>query len=176
MPESKIGIFADVGAGYFLNKLPIPGTARWLGLTSRHIFGEKSVQLGLATHFVPFEKHADLAQKLLKTESFQEATELVEKLSTEVAPIDETLQRTIELYDTPDMSELIDRLQAAGLQDELSLFDQVCPMGVAVTNRNLQLAEGKTLDQVLKQEFRAMRYQQRDYNFIEGVRALLVTI
>ena len=46
-------------------------------------------------------------------------------------------------------------------------------MGVAVTNKNLELAEGKSLADVFKQEFRAMRYQQRDYNFIEGVRALL---
>jgi len=174
MPESKIGIFADVGAGYFLNQLQVNGAAKWLGLTSRHIFGAETVQLGLATHLVPFERHAELGELLLLSGTFTEVKEIVDSMAIDVPEMEPELVNTIGFYDAAELGDIIERLKTAGLSDELALFDQVCPMGAAVTNANLNRAKGKSLADVFKQEFRAMRYQQRDCNFIEGVRALLV--
>ena len=42
-----------------------------------------------------------------------------------VEPLDDNLRKTIELYDTSNLGQLIERLKQAGLKEELDLFDQV---------------------------------------------------
>ena len=51
------------------------------GLTSRHIFGETTVQLGLATHFVPFERFEELENELFKCKDFDQVKETVDSFS-----------------------------------------------------------------------------------------------
>ena len=57
MPETQIGLFPDVGGGYFLSRCP--GSAgEWLALTGQVIDGPQAVALQLADHVV----NADLQQ------------------------------------------------------------------------------------------------------------------
>src|SRR5690606_21847213 len=51
MPETGIGLFPDVGGGWFLPRLP-GRTGYWLALTGARIKGADCLALGLATHFV----------------------------------------------------------------------------------------------------------------------------
>jgi enoyl-CoA hydratase len=57
MPETGIGLFPDVGAGWFLPKLP-GRTGLYLALTGARLKAADCLAVGLATHFVPA---ADLA-------------------------------------------------------------------------------------------------------------------
>ncbi|KAG6496344.1 hypothetical protein ZIOFF_044205 [Zingiber officinale] len=52
MPEAAIGHYPDVGASYFLSKLP-GFLGEYLGLTGARLNGVEMVACGLATHFVP---------------------------------------------------------------------------------------------------------------------------
>lgn len=53
MPETGIGLFPDVGGGWYLPRLP--GKAGlWLALTGARIKGADCMRLGIATHFVEF--------------------------------------------------------------------------------------------------------------------------
>ncbi|XP_028794471.1 probable 3-hydroxyisobutyryl-CoA hydrolase 2 [Neltuma alba] len=52
MREASIGLFPDVGASYFLSRLP-GYFGEYLGLTGRRLNGAEMVKCGLATHFVP---------------------------------------------------------------------------------------------------------------------------
>ncbi|CAL0323865.1 unnamed protein product [Lupinus luteus] len=52
MPEASIGHFPDVGANYFLSRLP-GYFGEYLGLTGARLHGAEIVACGLATHFVP---------------------------------------------------------------------------------------------------------------------------
>lgn len=57
MPETQIGLFPDVGGGYFLSRCP--GSAgEWLALTGQVIGGSQAISLRLADHLV----HADRLQ------------------------------------------------------------------------------------------------------------------
>ena len=56
----------------------------------------------------------------------------------------------------------------------LSLLDEVCPISVILSNEIFNAGAGLTLAECLKNEFRMGRVQFRDYNFIEGVTALLL--
>ena len=52
MPETGIGLFPDVGGGWFLSRLP--GQAGvWLALTGTRLKAADTVALGIHTHFVP---------------------------------------------------------------------------------------------------------------------------
>ncbi|CAL0323866.1 unnamed protein product [Lupinus luteus] len=55
MPEASIGLFPDVGANYFLSRLP-GYFGEYLGLTGARLHGAEIVACGLATHFVPSMK------------------------------------------------------------------------------------------------------------------------
>ena len=66
MPEASIGLFTDIGAGYFL-----PRTVNneicfglYLSLTGRRVIGKDLVHWGLATHYVPDENLDDLKKAL----------------------------------------------------------------------------------------------------------------
>jgi enoyl-CoA hydratase/carnithine racemase len=51
MPETNIGLFPDVGGGYFLSRCP--GYAgEWLALTGEVISGPEAIGLGLADHWM----------------------------------------------------------------------------------------------------------------------------
>ena len=47
MPETLIGLFADVGGGYFLSRCPA-ASGEWLALTGQHIDAAQAIALGLA--------------------------------------------------------------------------------------------------------------------------------
>ena len=52
MPETAIGLFPDIGATFFLPRLP-GALGAFLGLTGTRMNGADAVHAGLATHFVP---------------------------------------------------------------------------------------------------------------------------
>ncbi|XP_056867020.1 3-hydroxyisobutyryl-CoA hydrolase 1-like isoform X1 [Raphanus sativus] len=52
MPETALGLFPDVGASYFLSRLP-GFFGEYLGLTGARLDGTEMLSCGLATHFVP---------------------------------------------------------------------------------------------------------------------------
>lgn len=55
MPEIAIGLFPDVGASYFLNRMP-EGCGLFLGLTSARFNGVDAVAVGMADLFIRAEK------------------------------------------------------------------------------------------------------------------------
>ncbi len=88
MPESRIGFFPDVGASWFLPRLP-RRCGYWLGLTSASVKGAEAVAVGLATHHVPSESIDALleglhsALQLDSCSSCDEACRVVEQVLAE---------------------------------------------------------------------------------------------
>ncbi|KAJ2821645.1 3-hydroxyisobutyryl-CoA hydrolase [Coemansia erecta] len=63
MPETKIGFFPDVGASFFLPRLD-GELGLYLGLTGQQLRARDLLYAGVATHYVPSERHAALEQRL----------------------------------------------------------------------------------------------------------------
>ncbi|XP_042510728.1 3-hydroxyisobutyryl-CoA hydrolase 1-like isoform X2 [Macadamia integrifolia] len=56
MPETSLGLFPDVGASYYLSRLP--GLfGEYVGLTGARLDGAEMLACGLATHFVPAKEY-----------------------------------------------------------------------------------------------------------------------
>ncbi|GKV06211.1 hypothetical protein SLEP1_g18121 [Rubroshorea leprosula] len=52
MPETALGLFPDIGASYFLSRLP-GFFGEYVGLTGARLDGAEMLACGLATHYVP---------------------------------------------------------------------------------------------------------------------------
>ncbi|KAG7568875.1 ClpP/crotonase-like domain superfamily [Arabidopsis thaliana x Arabidopsis arenosa] len=65
MPETALGLFPDVGASYFLSRLP-GFFGEYVGLTGARLDGAEMLACGLATHFVPSTRLTSLEADLYK--------------------------------------------------------------------------------------------------------------
>ena len=122
------------------------------------------MQTGLATHFVPFERHSKLENELnqLNFSSEEEIRELIESFAEPVETISKEERDKIELYKEEDtLEEIIEKLFERASDEEVKLLNSVCPVSVAVADEHIRMTNGKSLKEVLELEFRAMRFQQR---------------
>lgn len=65
MPEITIGLFPDVGATWFLNRLPLPGVGLFLGLTGASINGKDAEHLALSQYLLPSQEQSQVLADLL---------------------------------------------------------------------------------------------------------------
>ncbi len=63
MPEISIGLYPDIGASWFLNRMP-RGVGAYLGLTGAQLNARDALDLGMADHFVPRERRKELLDAL----------------------------------------------------------------------------------------------------------------
>ncbi|CAF2096828.1 unnamed protein product [Brassica napus] len=73
MPETELGLFPDVGASYFLSRLP-GFFGEYVGLTGARLDGAEMLACGLATHFVPSSRLNALEADLCKVGSSDPVT------------------------------------------------------------------------------------------------------
>ncbi|WP_136246822.1 enoyl-CoA hydratase/isomerase family protein [Halomonas borealis] len=67
MPEITIGLYPDIGASWFLGRMP-PGLGAYLGLTGAQLNARDALDLGLADRFVPRERRDDLLGALAEAD------------------------------------------------------------------------------------------------------------
>ena len=63
MPETGIGLFPDVGGGWYLSRLP-GRMGQFLALTGARLDGAECLWAGLATHYLPSEKLAEAKARI----------------------------------------------------------------------------------------------------------------
>ncbi|GJP57144.1 hypothetical protein CLOM_g16183 [Closterium sp. NIES-68] len=63
MPETAIGLHPDVGASYFLSRLP-GHMGEYLALSGARVLAPDMLSLGLATHFIPSDRLPSLENRL----------------------------------------------------------------------------------------------------------------
>jgi len=81
MPETRIGLFPDVGGTYFLPRLP-SRAGWWLAMTSTSLLGEQAVHCGLATHYVQRSQIQSLCQALENAQS-NKVDSIIESMSSQ---------------------------------------------------------------------------------------------
>jgi enoyl-CoA hydratase len=63
MPETGIGLFPDVGGGWFLSRLP-SRMGQFLALTGARLDGAECLWTGLATHYLPADQLAEAKERI----------------------------------------------------------------------------------------------------------------
>ena len=177
MPETAIGLFPDVGGGWYLSRLP-GRVGRYLALTGGRLDGAECLRLGLATHYVP-----SLALDDLKARIAAEPERIDQLLEENGAPppeakIEARLADIDRLFAAEDFEEVLAALEADGsqwAQEQLAILRCKSPQACKVTLRLLY--DGSLMQDFadeMRQEYAiATRVVQR-HDFVEGVRAVLI--
>jgi enoyl-CoA hydratase len=177
MPETGIGLFPDVGGGWYLSRLP-GRTGQFLALTGARIDGAECLFLGLATHYVPAAALEDVKIKVAADPSALEA--ILEAYSEEppVARIEENMERIARLFASDRLEDVYAALEADGsdwAQKELATLKTKSPQTMKVALRLLK--EGGHMHSFadeMRQEYAVGAHVVQRHDFLEGVRAVIV--
>lgn len=174
MPETHIGFIPDVGSTYFLPRMP-DGVGMWLGLTGARIGGADAVAVGLATHFVPSERMAELAAALRSGVPLGEA--LPDR--TERVTSDLPIGKIGEYFGGETNVVAIDGGLRGAVGDDwarecVELLEQASPTSQWVAAELIGRGARAGLDECLDRELHAAEHITALPDFAEGVRAVLV--
>ena len=85
MPETKVGLFPDVGGGWFLSRCP-GRIGEYLAITGQSINAADAILSGLADVQVPSNKLGELTMAITRSESASEMNALVRAASVAIGP------------------------------------------------------------------------------------------
>jgi enoyl-CoA hydratase len=177
MPETGIGLFPDVGGGYYLSRLP-QRLGRFLALTGTQLDGAECLWLGLGTHHVPGSALVQLKAALAHA---PEAPQDVLRAHASPAPPARLAEHAERIARTFASDRLEDDLEALA-QDGSDWSARVrrtlaekSPQACKIALRQLALGEQlPSLADDLRMEYRiASRVLMRP-DFSEGVRAVII--
>ncbi len=173
MPETAIGMFPDIGATFFLPRLP-GALGAFLGLTGTRLNGPDAVHAGLATHFVP---HAALPtlSAALPHEGVEAVAECAEQLPPfSLAPHRAAIDRCFSAATVAEIFSRLDGEDTDWARDVLAILKRMSPSSMCWSLAAIR--RGATLDlrAALAAELRLTRHVTQSHDFVEGVRAMVV--
>jgi enoyl-CoA hydratase len=175
MPEVGIGFFPDVGATFFLPRLP-GRLGTLLALTGERVKTADAVASGLADAFVPAARHDDLVAALADGEPVEPVVARLTAaagdgpLMAARATIDrlfagDTVESVLASLDT-DTGDLPTRWAAA--------IRTKSPTSLKIALRQMQTGGRQTFAEAMRTEFRIVSRLIDGHDFTEGVRALII--
>ncbi|KAK6310184.1 hypothetical protein J4Q44_G00200650 [Coregonus suidteri] len=186
MPETAIGLFPDVGGGYFLPRLQ-GQLGLFLALTGFRLKGRDVQRAGVASHFVESQKIAALEKELvdLKTPSIEEVSRVLDsyqKRSSLDAEKPFVLEQHIDvidkLFQSNSVEGIVHNLKTDGspfAQKQAETLAKMSPTSLKITFKQLQAGGAMSLQEVLVMEYRlSQACMVKGSDFYEGVRAVLV--
>ena len=178
MPETGIGLFPDVGGGWYLSRLE-GRVGQFLALTGARIAGAGCLALGLATHYLTSNLLAE-AKSRIATEDVERIDGILGTLS--VTPPDSKIVETIVQINRHFASDRLEDIFASLEGDESdwamkefatlrSKSPQTCKVALRQLAESLKLTD---FADNMAMEYRiASRVLVRP-DFAEGVRAVIV--
>nr|XP_061799953.1 3-hydroxyisobutyryl-CoA hydrolase, mitochondrial-like [Nerophis lumbriciformis] len=185
MPETAIGLFPDVGGGYFLPRLQ-GKLGLFLALTGFRLKGRDVHRAGIATHFVESKKMLDLEKELidLRSPSADNISRVLNSFQNESSLdlekpfiLEEHISDIERLFSSSSMEGIMQNLKADGsdfAKRQVETLSKMSPTSLKMTFKQLQLGATLSLRDVLVMEYRLSQACMRGCDFYEGVRAVLV--
>ncbi|XP_043854632.1 3-hydroxyisobutyryl-CoA hydrolase, mitochondrial isoform X2 [Dromiciops gliroides] len=185
MPETALGLFPDVGGGYFLPRLP-GKLGYFLALTGFRVKGRDVHKGGIATHFVDSDKLTMLEKDLLalKSPSKENVAEVLDTYQKKCKVdqdkpfiLEEHMDSINSCFSGSTMEQIIQNLQEDGSPfalEQLKVIKKMSPASLKITLRQMMEGSSKSLQEVLIMEYRLTQACLRGHDFYEGVRAILI--
>ncbi|MGF6669806.1 enoyl-CoA hydratase/isomerase family protein [Pseudomonas monsensis] len=189
MPEITIGLYPDVGASWFLARLP-GKLGLFLGLTGAHMNGRDAIDLDLADRFLLDEQQPQLIEGLLQL-NWQEQTDmqlnsLLKALQQEAVaqmPEAQWLPRRQQIDELLDVSDVTCAWKAISLQRDshdpliaraAKTLSEGSPLTAHLVWEQIRRARHLSLAEVFQMEYTLSLNCCRHPEFSEGVRARLI--
>ena len=179
MPETGIGLFPDVGGGWYLSRIG-GRLGQFLALTGARLDGAECVWAGLATHYVPSDMLDDLKARIAETPS-RAAGILSEAVGTPPkARLEGNADKIIKHFASDTYEDILASLEKAAdagddwAAKERDTLGTKSPQTCKVALRQLQVSkELSTFAENMVMEYRIASRVLTRPDFAEGVRAVI---
>ncbi|MEL7446836.1 MAG: enoyl-CoA hydratase/isomerase family protein [Pseudomonadota bacterium] len=177
MPETGIGLFPDVGGGWYLSRLA-GRLGQFLALTGARLDGAECLWAGLATHYLPSEKLEEAKERI--AERPERIGGILSELS--ITPPDARLsgnaEKIIKHFSSDIYEDILESLEAdesewaAKERDTLGTKSpQTCKVALRQLKESLNFSDFAAN---MKMEYRIGSRVLVRPDFAEGVRAVIV--
>jgi enoyl-CoA hydratase/carnithine racemase len=184
MPETTIGLFPDVGGGYFLSRLP-GALGTFLALTSHRLKAADALWAGIVQAHVPSAKLGELQAALGAADlSGPDPNKKVDKVIARFAedpgvPTLPAMMKDIDrCFSAESLAEIVAKLKKQGgewADKQLAALLRLSPISMAITLEQLKRCANRSFEDSMTIEYRmSQRCMQKGHDFFEGVRALLI--
>jgi len=193
MPETRIGLFPDVGMGWFLARTP-GALGRYLAVTGETIDAGSALYAGLADVFIDESARPALLDAL-QTGAFASGEEIVERIRRAAAAAAEAQQGAArsalavarawidQHFSRPSVAAILASLesvqrdaadaQSAWAEQIVGVLRERSPLSMAVSLEAVSLAEGSMAD-VLRRDLDLTRSSFAHGDVMEGIRARII--
>ncbi|WP_223634600.1 enoyl-CoA hydratase/isomerase family protein [Corallococcus sp. EGB] len=182
MPETAIGIFPDVGGGWFLPRFP-GESGTYLGLTGARCDAADALWLGYATHRTESSRLEDVVAALVAADWSRPGREVAARVlqgfhqdagAPGLAARAEVIDRCFQGSRVEDLFAALEREGTAWAEETRATLLRMSPMSLRVTLRQLRIGRGQDYDATARMEYRLSQAMTRRADFQEGIRAVLV--
>jgi enoyl-CoA hydratase/carnithine racemase len=184
MPETTIGLFPDVGGGYFLTRLP-GALGTFLALSSHRLKVADALWAGIVDAYVPSAKMNDLqaalgAADLSGPDANGKVDKVIGKFAEDAgAPTLPAMMQDIDLcFSAESVPEIVAKLRKMGgewADKQLAALMKLSPISMAITLEQLKRCANRSFEDSMTIEYRmSQRCMRKGHDFFEGVRALLI--
>ena len=177
MPETGIGLFPDVGGGWYLSRLP-GRIGQYLALTGHRLDGAECLALGLATHFLPADRVEEAKAAIAARPD--DVAAVLDGMSVEPGAAAILAQRghIDRLFASDRLEEVFAALAADDgdfARATLATLNTKSPQTMKVSLK--LLLDGRTMptfEDEMRQEYAVGSRVVQRHDFLEGVRAVIV--
>lgn len=177
MPETGIGLFPDVGGGWYLSRLP-GRVGQFMALTGARLDGAECKYLGLATHHVEQASLPELCERIARAPGRANGTIGSFTVPLPDARIEKNLPAIARTFASDRLEDVIAALEGEDspwADSELATLKSKSPLSCKVSLR--LLAEGAaraSFAEEMAAEYALACRVVGTHDFKEGVRALLI--
>ena len=177
MPETGIGLFPDVGGGWYLPRLP-GRVGEFMALTGARLDGAECQYLGLATHYVEQASLEEMFERIARTPTRAQGAIGSFSVTPPEAKIASNLPFITRLFASDRLEAILAALEedkSEWAETELHTLRTKSPLSCKVSLR--LMAEGATrtsFTDEMRAEYAVAGRVVRTHDFREGVRALLI--
>ena len=177
MRETGIGLFPDVGGGWYLPRLP-GRVGEFMALTGARLDGAECHYLGLATHYVGQAALPDMIDRIATTPQRVQGPIGTFATTPPEARIEQNLPQIGRLFASDRYEEILAALEdddSDWAQTELQTLRTKSPLSCKVSLRLMAEGANRTsFTDEMKAEYALAGRVARTHDFREGVRALLI--
>jgi len=177
MPESGIGLFPDVGGGWYLSRMP-DHIGLWLAMTGARLKAADCLLVGIATDYVESARVEGLKVAIIADPAAIETTLTLFEADPGRPPLGVHTDGISQLFAGESVETIFSALEAAGTdwaREQLAVLRTRSPQTLKVSFRQLrQGAKAATFAENMAMEYRLAARVSGLHDFIEGVRAVII--
>ncbi|HXH51887.1 MAG TPA: enoyl-CoA hydratase/isomerase family protein [Sphingomicrobium sp.] len=177
MPETGIGLFPDVGGGWYLPRLP-GRVGQFMALTGARLDGADCLYLGLATHYLPQSSLEEMVDHIARSPDRVAGGIGAYSANPPETKIEDSLAHINRCFASDRLEDVLAALEADDsewAEAELATLRTKSPLSCKVSLRLLAEGAGRaSFAEEMEAEYALAGRVVRTHDFREGVRALLI--